>query len=76
MNEDLLTLVANTGFAIGVAVFLIRWVTVTLNSKLDTIIQTQQMLTQTMNEVANTQRLLVELLKYKSGGGGNEPKQG
>ena len=57
------SLIVNMGFAVAVASFLIKWMTQELNKKLDKIIETQEMIAKTMNEVATTQKLLIELLR-------------
>lgn len=54
VEQQLIELVANNGFAIVIGLFLIRWITVELNKKLDTIIELQK-------QIADTQRQLVEL---------------
>lgn len=54
VEQQLIELVANNGFAIVIGIFLIRWITVELNKKLDTIIELQK-------QIADTQRQLVEL---------------
>lgn len=54
VEQQLIELIVNNGFAIAIGVFLIRWVTIELNKKLDTIIELQK-------EIAETQRQIVEL---------------
>ena len=64
--DGLETLIVNMGFAVGVAAFLIKWMTGELNKKLDKIIEIQEQIVQTQQEIVATQRQIAILLERRN----------
>lgn len=62
-GAQLIDIILNNGFAVGIAIFLVRFVALEVNKKLDKIVELQREIVSLQKEIAETQREIKELLK-------------
>jgi peptidoglycan hydrolase CwlO-like protein len=70
MSIDIFSWVSQYGVAIGIAVYLVYWVTTKLNSKLDTLVNAVNELSKNVQSLnTNIEKLLNHLSSSKRNGG-------
>lgn len=59
------TIVANTGFAIGIATYLVKWMVGTFNAKLEQIVDLQYKIVTLQEQILKTQQMIIKILSQK-----------